>query len=510
MKIYFRDSLSKELADLEKFQVGSQIILIYGKRKVGKTTLLKEFLKNHYGVYLTITPKASPLLLADITSNLIDQKFCDVFIPSFKNWKEFLNFLMFQSRGKKITVVMDEVQNMEFVDPYFFLYLKEVFDREKETTQLNLIFATYDYEFLLRNFFNENKPLYRAHSKFLRLKPFLFNEVARIYSDQKSVLGVNEILKIYLLFGGLPKYYFLIDAFHLWNADVMQIINELLLKDYAPLSFEFKEVLAADFNRGNSTYLSILQAISTGHNTIGEIAAQIEMPVTSVNKYLIDLEKKKNLIKKKNPLSAGGNPKSKFGRYVMQNYFEEFWFRFIESDRILFERGEQEKLRSKIEEKLPEFYKSKIPNLVREIFHSPELKNLLGEKFPEPVTQVGSMWDRKDMIEAVIESAEAKKILFVKFLTEIDSSEKFSSLELKKMFGKFSNEFPDYAKYFAVLSGPFMKKTDIEFDLNKQGIFVIKLQELLQTTNGELDLSFENENGMLSSLLHSSEGYVSV
>lgn len=508
MKIYFREIIAKELADLAGMQTGGQIILIYGKRKVGKTTLVKDFLKKHGGIYLTVTPKASSMLLADITSNLIDQKFCDAFIPSFKNWKEFLNFLFFQSRKQKVTIILDEIQNMDYVDPSFFSLVKEFLDKEKESSQINLIFVTYDYEFLIRTFFNEEKPLYRAHSKFLRLKPFLFNEVAKIYSDQKSTLSIEEILKIYLMFGGLPKYYFLIDAFNLWHADVMKVINELVLKDYAPLSFELKEVLAADFNRGNSTYLSILQAISTGYNTVGEIAAQIELPVTSVNKYLMELEKKKNLIKKKNPLGTTESSKSKFGRYFMQNYFEEFWFRFIESERILFESGENMKLQQKILEKLPGFFQSKIPNLVRELFHAPELKSLLGDKLPEPITQIGSIWDRKDIIEVVVESTEEKKILFVKFLIDIKREEDFSPIGIGKIFRKFSNEFPGHTKHFAVLSGPSIRKIDIESELDRYDISVIKLQELVKVTIGELNLNFANHFGTMSALLTASGKYV--
>jgi len=102
--------------------IGSHFCLITGKRKTGKTTLLKEYLNRERGAYISIGSKSTSLQLSDIsdylkTFNFIEE---DIFVPSFKTWKEFFEYLFYISREKRLQVVLDDFQNIEFIEPEVF------------------------------------------------------------------------------------------------------------------------------------------------------------------------------------------------------------------------------------------------------------------------------------------------------------------------------------------------------------------------------------------------------
>jgi predicted AAA+ superfamily ATPase len=208
----------------------ANLVLLFGKRKVGKTTLIAEHLRRRRGIYLTISNKASQLQLNDISDYLKTIKLSDSFIPTFRTWREFFEYIFSISKEQPLSLAIDEFQNFEKVDPTVYDELKALRERHAKGSKLTIIAVTSGMDFIQRTFSNPASPLYRLQTDSLKLSPFVFSEVARIIQMHDSILPVEEVMKIYIVFGGMPKYYALIDRFELWNKNVHEILRELVFR----------------------------------------------------------------------------------------------------------------------------------------------------------------------------------------------------------------------------------------------------------------------------------------
>ncbi|MBZ0198026.1 MAG: AAA family ATPase [Ignavibacteriaceae bacterium] len=430
----------------------SNFTLLVGKRKVGKTTLIKQFLRTNAGAYFTISNKSSFLQLQDISEYLKSYTFPDSFIPTFQSWGNFFEFLFYIARNRPVNVVIDEFHNFELIEPEAFDELKKMWDTYSKTSMLNLIVVTSNIDFMKRKFESKESPLFRINNHFIKLTPFRLSDVIVIFRMNGSKLSTNQIIELYTIFGGLPKYYFLIERHRLWNKDLETILKELVFVDFAPLAYELKELLINDFTRGNKIYLSILQAIAAGFTKMSDIAKTVNIPVTNLTKYLFELEKKKRLIERQLPVNTNDGSRSKFGRYFIRNYFENFWFRFIQPDIINFEMGEYDKMLTNISEKLGEYVNHRLGIFIREIFHDYQHSHYIQYLFPFEINKVGSVWNRKDTIEIVVVSESARAVLYANLVIQDEPLNKYDVNMASTQFFKFKTLYANYSKRYLLIT----------------------------------------------------------
>ena len=417
MQLYFRETQLNYLDRVfDSVGRGSNFVLLYGKRKVGKTTLVSEHLRRRRGAYITVSSKSSVLQLHDISDYLKSFHFTDSFVPAFRNWREFFEFIFYIAKDQAINLAIDEFHNFERVEPEVFEELKRLWDKHAHSSNLNLIAITSDQDFIQRRFSSVESPLYHINQNTLKLTPFCFPEVTKIMQLHDSILPLDEIIKIYMVFGGLPKYYALIDQFELWNRDLNDILKELVFKKFAPLGYELKELIVNDFNRGNTVYLSVLQAIASGYRTVSEIANFVSIPSTSVIKYISELERKKTLIKRKTPLGTIDPSKSKYGKYYLSNYFDNFWFRFIQPDIISYEMGQFDKMLHSIATQLPAYFQERMALVVNEILRENTTHPLVTGLFNSSISEIGQTWTRDGHLDVVIKAGEVDRVVLGKIL----------------------------------------------------------------------------------------------
>lgn len=455
----------------------SGFILLTGKRKVGKTTLMTEHLKRHKGAYITVSLKASTMQLADIADYLRSFGFTDQFIPSFQSWKELFDFMFFVARTKQVNLVIDEFQNLEFIEDNLLQVFRQSWAENCNSSSLIVTAITQDADFIQRIFNDEKGALNGINDLTLKLSPFGLHEVIKIFRLNSSYLPVKDIMEIYSIFGGLPKYYFLIDQFGLWNEQVNGILKELVLRQYAPLGFELKEILVNEFARGNKIYLSVLQAIATGSHTMTDIAKAVNIPVTSVTKYLYDLEKKRNLIKRKLPIGVADEAKSKQGRYYINNYFENFWFRFMQRDIISYEMGQFEKMTTAIAKDLPGYVDIRMENIVREIFRTHPNAAPVQRVFAHQIKKIGSLWTRKDTVEIVLVNEEKSVVLFGKLALQNHTIDLATAEKIYDIFASLQNPYPTFtSKYLVIVKS--LLSDDASAFLKEKRIDILGMHEL--------------------------------
>lgn len=418
MYLYFRtDELSRLDSIFDSVSKGSNFVLLYGKRRVGKTTLVREHLKRRKGAYISISIKASALQLSDISDYLKTFEFTKQFIPGFRSWKEFFLYIFHISKDEPVNLVIDEFQNFSRIAPGFYEEFKNLWDLHARESKLNLIAVTYSEQFIDKVFRLPKSPLYRINKYEMKISPFSFSEVLKIARQHHSKMKFEEIRNLYLIFGGLPKFYELIYFMDLWNTSVEDILRELLFKKYAPLASELNSMLVVDFGRGSSVYLSILQAIANGKNVVSEIAESVSIPVTSTTKYLSELEHAREIIKRRVPLGTTEPTKSKNGKYFFRNYFDNFWFRFIQPDIISYEMGQYEKMLQGIMENLDGYIHERLPVLLKEIFREfrdhPDILAITGS----PDVVIDGLWTRKTSFDLALLNKETASLKLCKVLT---------------------------------------------------------------------------------------------
>ncbi|MCK6606194.1 MAG: AAA family ATPase [Ignavibacteriaceae bacterium] len=478
MKIYFREKTLAKLNQIASLVSGhANFTLVIGRRKVGKTTIIKQFLRQNSGAYFTISNKSSALQLKDISTYLKSFAMVDSYIPSFESWRDFFDFLFHLSRTKPINVVIDEFQNFELIDPNAYNDLRIAWDMNADNSSLNLMVITSNADFVKRSFGidvesrrmkeledSERKgtstkgvgiksiALEGIQNEIVRIDPFKLAEVYQICKMNNSTLTKNQILILYIIFGGLPKYYFLLERYRLWDTDINTILKELVFGEFAPLAFELKELLVNDFSRGNKIYLSILQSIANGENRMTEIARSVNIPVTNLTKYLFELEKKKRLIYREIPINTLEDSKSKFGRYFIFSNFDNFWFRFIQPDIINFEIGEYDLMLEGIMSKLGDYLNERIITLVREAFREYSTKSqIIKNIFPYRMSNVGALYNRKEGVELIVESEESQKVLLGNMITKEGTVSVNDLTKATSLLNKFKTNYTGWGYVFILI-----------------------------------------------------------
>jgi len=459
MKYYFRENETTFLEGIdERIQDSSGILIVYGKRKVGKTEFVKQYLANKNSVYLSINTNNSKQQLEDISNYLKAQNKLNTFIPSFTSWGELFEFFFFIGKEERFYLAIDEFHNFDSIEKNLFYELKALCDKYKQNSKLFILLISSNLTSIKNNFKSKAAPLYNSEEVMLKINPFNLENVISIYKDNNSVLSISEIIKIYLTFGGLPKYYYLIDNYKLWNMKLFDVVKTLVTADYAPLGIEYKEYILNDFSKNNKTYLSILQAIANGKRTISEISTNINMPSTTVMKYLIELSGNKNIITRKMPIHLPAKSAEKFGRYFINSYYDNFWFRFVNPNQIYFELRDRNTLSTFIEKEIEDYIYERSYSLLKEFFVYNNINSLSQNYFPFDISDYGPIWSRKYTIDLALVSAKSKQLLLLKFLSN-NNEEKIEFAN--KLYEEIKDCYKNYTINIILFTTKKLKKEEL-------------------------------------------------
>ena len=375
MKFYNRkkeiDLLSNELKKEKTFTV------IYGRRRVGKTRLAEEVLKKIEHIEFFIPRKRVTPALAYFQQKLMEQ---EGYSPSFKTIDEFLEYLF---RNFKKPIFFDEISNFRYLDPSAYSILQNLLDKHNAR-----LIVTGSYVGIIKEIFtNAKEPLFGRSTCMLNLKPLPVSTAVKMTQD----IGYNlsDSIELWCILGGVPRYIELTQGCSKFKDYVGKMLS--------PGSIFIEEginVLIQEFGGKWGTYFSILESIEHGARPT-EIADRIGANITSIPKYLKDLERLE-VIKRQHPLL--GNKRNV--RYVIDDNFFTFWFKEI-YPRL-------EEYRSNLREPSYEAIQTFLGKMMERF-----IIEIIKEKNIFDVTSIGSWWSRKgDEIDVVAINKNAKEILF--------------------------------------------------------------------------------------------------
>ncbi len=344
MRFHDREYEMEELNRVWKLSLKStHLTVITGRRRVGKTELVKQFSKDKEYLYFFIGRKNMSLLLEELSS-ITATKIRHA--PTFIEFDEFLKFLLNNLKPGTI-IFFDEFQNFKYVDKTVFSDFQKIFDEYKNRTKVYVIVAGSHISLMNRIFSGEKEPLFGRATEKYTLKPLPFRMVSKILSE----LGIDkkdEQVRWYSVFGGMPKYYVVAEEQGLKGQDIFTALKLLLFRDFAPMADEVRNVLTEEFGSEHPTYFSILESVALGNHEMSAIADRSGINIKSISKYLGLLVKDFEYLDYAVPITERHPWKSKKGRYFLNNNFFSFYFKYVYRNRSYYEIGDYDILMEKI------------------------------------------------------------------------------------------------------------------------------------------------------------------
>lgn len=381
MKFYDRErELTRIKKEFTKLKNHSSVLVLAGRRRIGKTRLIFEAHNEKTFLYFFVGKKNMPDLLEEWTEE-INSKIGKIH-GEFKNFSQLMDYLFHISKSgqKEMTVFFDEVQNFLSINPSAFSDLQKYYDIHRESSSLLLIFAGSSYSLIEKIFTGAKEPLFGRATEFIRLSYLPIDIQKDMLKDFGMYSGEN-LLHAFSIFDGIPRFYE--EILETGEKDFKKALKELIVeKEF--LWEEGLNMMREEFGKDYSIYHSILLSIALGKRTRNEIELALN---GSSGGYLHNLENIYRLIKKEKPIFSR-KAKSGVVRYYLADNFYEFWFRFMSRFQALREINQKERAFEKIWEMLPEYEGFKLEALIKRIFI--ELN-----PFDLEFNQVGRHWDRK-------------------------------------------------------------------------------------------------------------------
>ena len=353
----------------------ARFTVLTGRRRIGKTTLIREAYQDEPFVYFFVARKAeSDLCEAYIEE--VNEKLDITTLGSSRKFSDIFRYLMQLSETRSFTLVIDEFQDFFRVNKSVFSEMQDIWDEYEKTSKVNLVVCGSIYSLMQKIFKDKKEPLYGRNTAELRLKPFRPSVLKEIMADAKPDYSNEDQLALFTFTGGVAKYVnLLVDAGAL---DKDSMIRHIVSPNSTFLN-EGKNNLIEEFGKDYGTYFSILSCIARGKNTRSEIE---DMIGREVGGYLTNLENDYELIAKRQPLFEKSSTKNV--RYELGDVFYSFWFRFIFKYGYIIEIENYGKLQEIIERD----YNTFSGLMLERYFHRVAMES--GE-----FTRIGRWWDRK-------------------------------------------------------------------------------------------------------------------
>lgn len=339
MKFYDRKIEIETLRRIERTsREYAQMTVITGRRRIGKTTLVKHAFTDTTMIYFFVARKSETLLCEELASAIREQLGED--IGDFTSISRLFAAIMAIAARRHFTLVFDEFQNFKYVNDSVFSEIQNVWDSTKDNAKINLVVCGSIYSMMTKIFDDSKVPLYGRATSRIKLRPFPLATLSEILRDNHPGYTPEDLLALYMITGGVAKYVELLVTAKAFTKD---FILDHVLSFGSYFLEEGRELLSDEFGKDYGNYFSVMAAIASGFNERGEIKSYTGIEAGG---YLDKLEKSYDLVYRYRPyLSAEGTHNVKYG---LHGNFLNFWFRFIYKYRSAVEIGNLQYVRDKV------------------------------------------------------------------------------------------------------------------------------------------------------------------
>ena len=322
-------SRTQELSALQKLYNRDkfQMVVIYGRRRVGKTTLVSEFIKDKPAIFFSAQEANDHLNLQMFSEKVYAFFSLPKTTGAFANWNDALMFITDKAKTQKFILVLDEFPYIAESNRSIKSILQNIIDHELLESKLYLVLCGSQISFMENDVLGYKSPLFGRRTAQMMIEGFDYYDAAEMLkslSKQKSISNISneDKIKYYSCIGGTPHYLAQIDV----NMSFEENIKELFFQPQGYLYGEPSMLLQQEL-REPAMYNSIIAAIATGASRLNDISTKIGEETSKTIKYiktLIDLK----ILQKAYPF--GENPeRSRKGIYMIADHCYRFWYRYV-------------------------------------------------------------------------------------------------------------------------------------------------------------------------------------
>ncbi|MBP1924237.1 AAA+ ATPase superfamily predicted ATPase [Sedimentibacter acidaminivorans] len=378
----------------------SSLVILYGRRRVGKTALASEFIKEKNALYFLVTEESEAqnrLAFKNMTADFIHNNLLKN--ANIDNWDIiFQSILDYESNCKKV-IVIDEFQNLGKSNSAFPSIFQKIWDTMLKDKNIMVILCGSLISMMESQTLNYTSPLYGRRTGQIKLKQIPFTHYHEFFPDKSR----KELIEYYAITGGVPKY---IELFYDYK-DIYTAIEKNVISKSSFLYDEPNFLLQREVSEIGS-YFSVIKTIAAGNEKLSKIAASLELKQTGLTKYLktlINLD----IIEREVPITEENPEKSKRGLYKINDNFMLFWFRFIYPNLSFIESGNDGLAMDKIRNNLIDRHVS----YIYEDVCIEEMWNLnSAKKWNFYFDRVGRWWNNNTEIDIVAFDSTGNDIIF--------------------------------------------------------------------------------------------------
>lgn len=315
---------SRKLSEKKLFSLS-----IYGLRRVGKTRLILESMGEDDLYFFVNKYKSSESLLKEYEGSLKARGILTE-MESLRSWEDFFKALFGRFKG---IIVFDEFQNFAHVDRSVLGIIQKHFDMNENTDGMLFIFSGSTTGMIKKMFSDSKEPLHGRLKRSLHLKPMAFRDIIAMCVEA-GIIDIRDIVSLYCILGGFPKYYVAIEDESMGGSGIMEILDKFFLQENAVLEEEVSSIISLEFGKRMGTYYDILAAVANGCTRISEIASFMGKKETALTRQINELMNYFGFLGFEK--QAVGKKRALFINHPLIN----FWFRFFFRDISAYKKRE--------------------------------------------------------------------------------------------------------------------------------------------------------------------------
>jgi AAA+ ATPase superfamily predicted ATPase len=436
---YFKNR-EKELEVIREYLRSNkfELLIIYGRRRIGKTELILEATKNVKKIYY----------LATTEKNL--ERFyslCSKHFPEISKLKMDWEVLFDYLKDKVDVIIIDEFQNLIEEDKNIISVFQSIVDLILKNSKVKLFLIGSSVSMITSHILSYKSPLYGRRTGSMEIGPISFFDLKKFFPN----FNIEQLIEIFGFADGIPFYLVKI------NKEFWSWLEEELKKKDTFLKDEVDFIMKYEFEDA-STYKLILEAIAFGKTKINEIKDYIKVRRTDITPYLKNLIEVK-MVRRLVPITE--KEKSRHGRYYISDNFLKFWFRYIYENLSSIEEGIFDV------NSIKQNYNVYLGEVFEEVCRQFLIKN---RERIFPFTKIGKWWYKDKEIDIVAFNEQSKEILFCecKWKEEVNAKEILQELKEKAQYVDWNKN--ERKEYYAIFAKNFKKKAEdknvFHFELN--------------------------------------------
>ena len=436
---------TEELAFLERKHASAEaeLLIIYGRRRVGKTELLLHFSQNIPRLYFLGRLESRGDTLKRLNDLLIERFADSALLRSpVRSWEAFLDYLGGKA-GKRLLVLIDEFPFIISKFPEVTSVFQDRWDSVLKDTRIMLALSGSSVGMMEKHALSKKSPLFGRRTGQWNVLPMPIASLKEFFPAYKP----EDLVRVYSILDTIPAYLAKFSP----DVDVRQnVIDRVLSK--GEYLYEEVEILLREEFRDPSNYMSILSAIASGATTFNEVFNRTQLDKSLLSKYIYVLDRL-GVIERIVPVTESYKKRlgARGSLHFLKDNFFDFWFRYVYLNKPALEAGQTAEVWGQIEKELDLYVSGKFERFVASMV--PTLGII-------PVSRAGRWWSRQGEIDTVALDEKGGQALFC----ECKWSEKVDANDVLKRLQETAEEVDwrrkDRKDHFAIFARGFSRRSD--------------------------------------------------